>query len=33
MRDVLFTTIAVEQYYDWQSENKQIFNKLKNSIF
>ncbi len=29
MRKILFTPIAFEQYNDWQSENKQIFNKLK----
>lgn len=32
MRDILFTTIAFEQYNDWQFENKQIFNKLKKLI-
>lgn len=32
MRKILFTPIAFEQYNDWQSENKQIFNKLKKLI-
>ncbi len=32
MRDFLFTPIAFEQYNEWQSENKQIFNKLKKLI-
>ena len=32
MRDFLFTPIALEQYNEWQSENKQIFNKLKKLI-
>jgi hypothetical protein len=30
MRKILFTPIAFEQYNDWQTENKQVFNKLKN---
>ena len=29
MRDFLFTPIAFEQYNEWQTENKQVFNKLK----
>ncbi|MFZ4413874.1 MAG: Txe/YoeB family addiction module toxin [Bacteroidales bacterium] len=32
MRDFLFTPIAFEQYNDWQTENKQIFAKLKKLI-
>jgi toxin YoeB len=32
MRDFLFTPIAFEQYNEWQTENKQIFNKLKKLI-
>ena len=32
MRKILFTPIAFEQYNDWQSENKQILNKLKKLI-
>jgi toxin YoeB len=29
MRDVRFTAIAFEHYNSWQTENKQIFEKLK----
>jgi toxin YoeB len=32
MRKILFTPIAFEQYNDWQTENKQVFNKLKKLI-
>lgn len=32
MRDFLFTTIAFEQYNEWQFENKKVFNKLKKLI-
>lgn len=32
MRDFLFTPIAFEQYNEWQSENKQVFAKLKKLI-
>lgn len=32
MRDFLFTPIAFEQYNEWQTENKQIFTKLKKLI-
>jgi toxin YoeB len=32
MRDYLFTSIAFEEYNDWQTENKQVFNKLKKLI-
>ena len=32
MRKILFTPIAFEQYNDWQTENKQVFNKLKRLI-
>lgn len=32
MRKILFTPIAFEQYNDWQTENKQVFNKLKKII-
>jgi toxin YoeB len=32
MRDYLFTPLAFEQYNDWQTENKQIFTKLKKLI-
>ena len=32
MRDYLFTPLAFEQYNDWQTENKQVFNKLKKLI-
>jgi toxin YoeB len=32
MRDFLFTPIAFEQYNDWQTENKQIYNKLRKLI-
>jgi toxin YoeB len=32
MRDFLFTTIAFEQYNEWQTENKQVFAKLKKLI-
>ena len=32
MRDYHFTPIAFEQYNDWQTENKQVFNKLKKLI-
>ncbi|MBI4647733.1 MAG: Txe/YoeB family addiction module toxin [Bacteroidia bacterium] len=32
MRKILFTPIAFEQYNEWQTENKQVFNKLKKII-
>jgi toxin YoeB len=32
MRKILFTTEAFEEYNDWQTENKQAFNKLKKLI-
>jgi toxin YoeB len=32
MRDFLFTPIAFEQYNEWQTENKQVFSKLKKLI-
>jgi toxin YoeB len=32
MRDFLFTSVAFEQYNEWQTENKQVFNKLKKLI-
>ena len=32
MRKILFTPIAFEQYSDWQTENKQVFNKLRRLI-
>ena len=32
MRDYLFTAVAFEQYNNWQTENKQVFNKLKKLI-
>ena len=32
MRDYLFSPMAFEEYNDWQTENKQIFNKLKKLI-
>ena len=32
MRDYLFTSVAFEQYNDWQTENKQVFAKLKKLI-
>ena len=32
MRDFLFTSIAFEQYNEWQLENKAVFNKLKKLI-
>jgi toxin YoeB len=32
MRKILFTPIAFEQYNDWQTENKQVFNMLKKLI-
>ncbi len=32
MRKFLFTPIAFEQYNDWQTENKQVFAKLKKLI-
>jgi toxin YoeB len=32
MRDYLFTAIAFEQYNEWQTENKQVFTKLKKLI-
>ena len=32
MRDYLFTPLAFEQYNDWQTDNKQVFVKLKKLI-
>jgi len=32
MKDYLFTPVAFEEYNEWQTENKQIFNKLKKLI-
>jgi toxin YoeB len=32
MREIHFTSIAFEQYNNWQTENKQVFNKLKKLI-
>jgi len=32
MRKILFTPLAFEQYNEWQTENKQVFNKLKKLI-
>ena len=32
MRKILFTSIAFEQYNNWQTENKQVFNRLKKLI-
>jgi toxin YoeB len=32
MREIPFTAIAFEQYNNWQTENKQVFNKLKKLI-
>lgn len=32
MRDYLFTPLAFEQYNNWQTENKQVFAKLKKLI-
>ena len=30
MRDYFFTAVAVEQYNNWQTENKQVFKNSKN---
>jgi hypothetical protein len=32
MHDFFFTTVAFEQYNEWQTENKQVFSKLKKLI-
>ena len=32
MRQILFTPVAFEQYNNWQTDNKQIFNRLKKLI-
>jgi toxin YoeB len=32
MRNYLFTSIAFEEYNDWQTDNKKVFNKLKKLI-
>jgi toxin YoeB len=32
MRDLLFTSVAFEEYNTWQLENKQVFTKLKKLI-
>ena len=32
MRKILFTPVAFEQYNNWQTDNKQIFNRLKKLI-
>ncbi len=32
MRDYLFTPFAFEQYNDWQTENRQIFAKLRKLV-
>ena len=32
MRNFLFSSIAFEQYNEWQLDNKQIFNKFKKLI-
>ena len=32
MRDYLFTSVAFDQYNEWQTENKQVFAKLKKLI-
>ncbi|KAA5536507.1 Txe/YoeB family addiction module toxin [Taibaiella lutea] len=32
MKKILFTPIAFEQYNEWQTENKQVFNKIKKLI-
>ena len=32
MRDYLFTAVTFEQYNYWQTENKQVFTKLKKLI-
>jgi len=32
MRDYLFAALAFDQYNEWQTENKQVYNKLKKLI-
>jgi toxin YoeB len=32
MRDYLFSTLAFEQYNEWQKDNKQVFERLKKLI-
>jgi len=32
MRDYLFSALAFEEYNEWQTENKQVFGRLKKLI-
>jgi len=32
MRKILFTPTAFEQYNEWQTDDKQVFNKLKKLV-
>lgn len=32
MRKILFTPVAFEQYNNWQTDNKQVFSRLKKLI-